>query len=57
VLFVLSIVLGLLLTNFLGLYGVFMITTVSLFLFWVSSLFVAYFVWDKNLTQVIDFGK
>lgn len=56
-LFVLSVFLSLILTNFLGLYGVFFVTSLSLFLFWFSGLGLAYLTWEFNLTHFINFGK
>jgi NADH:ubiquinone oxidoreductase subunit 5 (subunit L)/multisubunit Na+/H+ antiporter MnhA subunit len=43
--------------NFLGLYGVFMLSTITLGLFWASSLFTTYYVLNNNLSHVINFGK
>ena len=57
VFFVVNVVFSLILISFLGLYGVFMITSISLFIFWVSCLLATHHVWNNNITHVIDFGR
>jgi NADH:ubiquinone oxidoreductase subunit 5 (subunit L)/multisubunit Na+/H+ antiporter MnhA subunit len=57
VLFVLTIFFLFFAANFLGLYGVFVVSSLVLGLFWVSAVVVAYYIFVGNLSYVINFGK
>lgn len=57
ILFVMTVFFLFFAANFLGLYGVFMLSTITLGLFWASSLFTTYYVLNNNLSHVINFGR
>ncbi len=57
VLFVLTVFCLFCAANFLGLYGVFILSTFALGFFWLSALFVSYYVFTGNLSYVVNFGK
>jgi NADH-quinone oxidoreductase subunit L len=57
ILFTTTVLLSFIIANYLGLYGVFVASTFTLFLFWISCAAVTYVVWSGNLTHTLDFGK